>query len=156
MIRYALRCDQGHDFDSWFRSAAAYDALSDAGRVSCAVCGSVLVQKAPMAPAVPVRDTPARDDPRGSVPAPGGADAGRPLDRPGSAAEAALRALRRHVEENSAYVGRDFATTARAMHEGEIPERSIHGEARLDEARKLIEDGIPVAPLPFRPTRKLS
>ena len=150
MIRYALRCDKGHDFDSWFRSAAAYDALSGAGQVSCAVCGSVSVQKAPMAPAVP-----ARDDPRGAVPD-SGAEAARPLERPGSAAEAALRALRRHVEENSAYVGSDFATTARAMHAGDIPERSIHGEARPDEARKLIEDGIPVAPLPFRATRKLS
>lgn len=150
MIRYALRCDKGHDFDSWFRSAAAYDALSGAGQVSCAVCGSVSVQKAPMAPAVP-----ARDDPRGAVPD-SGAEAARPLERPGSAAEAALRALRRHVEENSAYVGSDFATTARAMHAGDIPERSIHGEARLDEARKLIEDGVPVMPLPFRTTRKLS
>lgn len=150
MIRYALRCDKGHDFDSWFRSAAAYDALSGAGEVSCAVCGSVSVQKAPMAPAVP-----ARDDQRGAVPD-SGAEAARPLEQPGSAAEAALRALRRHVEENSAYVGSDFATTARAMHAGDIPERSIHGEARLDEARKLIEDGVPVMPLPFRTTRKLS
>lgn len=152
MIRYALRCDKGHDFDSWFRSAAAYDALSGAGQVSCAVCGSAAVQKAPMAPAVPARDDP-RTPPRAADP---GEGAARPLDQPGSAAEAALRALRRHVEENSAYVGRDFATTARKMHAGEIPERSIHGEARLDEARKLIEDGIPVAPLPFRPSRKLS
>ena len=150
MIRYALRCDKGHDFDSWFRSAAAYDALSGAGQVSCAVCGSVAVQKAPMAPAVP-----ARDDSPVAV-AEGGATPARPLDRPASAAEAALRALRRHVEENSAYVGSDFVTTARAMHAGDIPERSIHGEARLDEARKLIEDGIPVTPLPFRTTRKLS
>ncbi len=152
MIRYALRCDKGHDFDSWFRSAAAYDALSDAGRIGCAVCGSTTVHKAPMAPAVPARED-ARAPSRAADP---GEGAARPLDSPGSAAEAALRALRRHVEENSAYVGSDFATTARAMHAGDIPERSIHGEARLDEARKLIEDGIPVAPLPFRPTRKLS
>ena len=67
-----------------------------------------------------------------------------------------MRELRRHVEENSDYVGESFATTARAMHEGKIPERSIHGEARPDEARQLIEDGIPVAPLPFRAPRKLS
>ena len=80
----------------------------------------------------------------------------RPLDRPGSRLEAAMRELRRQVEQNSDYVGESFATTARAMHEGSIPERSIHGEARPDEARKLIEDGIPVAPLPFRAGRKLS
>ncbi|SEI13018.1 DUF1178 family protein [Paracoccus alkenifer] len=150
MIRYTLRCDKGHDFDSWFRSAAAYDALSGAGQVSCAVCGSVSVQKAPMAPAVPARED------AGAAPPGKGDEPGRPLARPASAAEAALQALRRHVEENSSYVGRDFASTARAMHAGDIPERSIHGEARPDEARKLIEEGVPVAPLPFRLTRKLS
>ena len=64
--------------------------------------------------------------------------------------EAALERLRRHVEENSDYVGMSFAAEARAMHEGLAPERAIHGEAKPEEARKLIEDGIPVAPLPFR------
>ena len=66
----------------------------------------------------------------------------------------ALAELKRHVEANSEYVGLEFAREARAMHEGETPERSIYGEARADEAKKLLEDGIPVAPLPFRPGRK--
>lgn len=140
MIRYTLRCDKGHDFDGWFRSAAGFDTLNAEGQVNCSICGSATVRKAPMAPAVPARD-----------------EAGaRPLDRPGSPLEAAMAMLRRHVEETSDYVGDSFATTARKMHEGEIPHRSIHGEARPDEARKLIEDGVPVAPLPFRVTRKLS
>ena len=65
-----------------------------------------------------------------------------------------LEKLRRHVEANSDYVGLSFAAEARAMHEGRVPERAIHGEARPDEARRLLEDGIPVAPLPFRPTSK--
>jgi hypothetical protein len=64
--------------------------------------------------------------------------------------------MRRYIEENSDYVGADFATEARAMHEGNAPERAIHGEARLDEARALLEDGIPVAPLPFKPSRKIN
>lgn len=140
MIRYALRCDKGHDFDGWFRSAAGFDALSAEGQVSCSICGSASVEKAPMAPAVPARDE----------------AQGRPLDRPGSPLEEAMAMLRRHVEETSDYVGDSFATTARQMHEGEIPHRSIYGEARLDEAKKLVEDGVPVAPLPFRATRKLS
>ena len=68
--------------------------------------------------------------------------------------EAALAALRRQVEETSEYVGLNFAAEARAMHEGRVPERSIYGEAKADEARRLVEDGIPVAPLPFVPARK--
>jgi hypothetical protein len=83
----------------------------------------------------------------------------RPSDRAPSAAPddpraRALAELRRRVEENSEYVGLEFAAEARRMHEGDIPERSIWGEARLDEARGLIEDGVPVAPLPFMPSRK--
>ncbi len=71
-------------------------------------------------------------------------------------AEAALAALRREVEENADYVGLNFVAEARAMHEGDLPSRSIYGEARIDEARKLLEDGVPVAPLPFRPIRKVN
>ena len=61
---------------------------------------------------------------------------------------------RGHVEENSDYVGKEFASEARKIHLGEAPERAIYGEAKLDEAKSLIEDGVPVAPLPFVPSRK--
>jgi hypothetical protein len=47
-----------------------------------------------------------------------------------------------------------FAAEARAMHLGEAPERPIHGEARLDEARALVDEGVPVAPLPFLPRNR--
>ena len=140
MIRYALRCDKGHAFDGWFRSAEGFDALRQAGQVGCAICGSHAVEKAPMAPAVPARDE----------------AAARPLDAPGSAAEQALAELRKRIEAGSDYVGTEFAREARAMHEGEMPSRPIHGEARLEEARKLIEDRVPVAPLPFRLRRKVN
>jgi hypothetical protein len=63
----------------------------------------------------------------------------------------ALARLREEVETKSDYVGLRFAAEARAIHEGRAPERSIYGEARPDEARALIEDGVPVAPLPFIP-----
>ncbi|WP_134725163.1 DUF1178 family protein [Paracoccus luteus] len=140
MIRYALRCDKGHDFDSWFRSASGSDTLLAGGQVSCVVCGSTQIAKAPMAPAVPVRAA---------------ADGPQPLDAPASAAERRLAALRAHVERTSDYVGDAFAAEARDMHDGVKPERPIHGEARLEEARKLLEDGIPVAPLPFGARRKM-
>lgn len=136
MIRYAMRCDKGHDFDGWFRSADAWDKARAAGALACAHCGSAKVEKALMAPRVATGD----DKPS--------------LTAPRSEAEAALEKLRRHVEANSDYVGLSFAEEARAMHEGRSPTRSIHGEARPDEARKLIEDGVPVAPLPFLPRRK--
>ena len=140
MIRYAIKCSADHSFDSWFQSAAAYEALISAGRISCPICGSVKVEKGLMAPSVRL------SDPAG-VPE-------RPLDAPGTDVEAALAALRRQIEANSDYVGLNFAAEARRIHAGDAPERAIYGEARADEARALIEDGGPVAPLPFVPGRK--
>ncbi|MTD99278.1 DUF1178 family protein [Paracoccus sp. YIM 132242] len=133
MIRYALRCDQGHDFDGWFRSSDAFETTRAAGHVACTRCGSVTVEKSLMAPAVPA------------------AKQHEPAMNP---VEAALQALRQQVEANSDYVGLKFADEARAIHEGRAPTRAIHGEAKLEEARKLIEDGVPVAPLPFIPRQK--
>ncbi|MFN3937070.1 MAG: DUF1178 family protein [Gemmobacter sp.] len=136
MIRYDLRCDRGHDFDSWFQSSEAFDRLNGAGHVSCPECGSVSVAKALMAPSVATREPPPR------------------LDTPRDLREAALMALRREIEANSEYVGLSFAAEARAIHEGRAPERQIHGEAKVEEARRLIEDGVPVAPLPFVSQRR--
>ena len=143
MIRYSLTCANDHSFDSWFQSAAAYDKLVAAGLVSCSHCGSTEVGKSLMAPAVKAERKAKPELP-----------AEKPLTKPQNPAEKAMSALREHVEKNSEYVGMNFATEARAIHEGGAPERAIHGEAKPDEARKLLEDGVPVAPLPFLPTRK--
>lgn len=145
MIRYALRCENRHDFDGWFRSSEGFDSMRAAGLVTCARCGSTVVEKALMAPAVP-REAPAAT--------PRAAEAPHALSTPRAPAEDALMRLRRHVEENSDYVGPSFVEEARAMHEGAMPHRAIHGEARPDQARKLLEDGVPVTPLPFIPRQK--
>lgn len=148
MIRYSLRCGADHGFDSWFASADAFQALQAAGRLACPVCGAAEVRKDLMAPAV----RPAR-----KAAAPGQAPDRKPdLSAPASELEAKIAALRRQVEENSDYVGMNFATEARAMHSGEAPARAIHGEAKPEEARAMIEEGLPVAPLPFLPARKVN
>lgn len=139
MIRYDLKCPEGHEFDSWFQSVEAFDALRANGHLSCAVCGATGVEKRIMAPAV----RPARSV--GEKPK---------LKEPQSDLEAALAEMRRKIEENSEYVGLNFAAEARRMHEGEIEERAIYGEAKAEDARALLEDGIPVAPLPFLPKRQ--
>lgn len=142
MIRYTLRCPNEHDFDSWFQSASAFAALQSAGHLACPVCGATEIEKTLMAPAV----RPARS---------AGEGPGKPkLTEPTTDMEAAFAEMRRKVEANSEYVGLNFVTEARRMHEGSIDERSIYGEAKPDEARALLEDGVPVAPLPFMPSRK--
>jgi hypothetical protein len=136
MIRYALRCTEDHRFEAWYGSSTDYDRLHAAGHVTCAVCGSPAVEKDLMAPQLGA-----------------GAAAGRPLSAPASTAEQALTALRRKIEAQSENVGRDFAREARRIHEGEAPARAIIGEARPAEARALVEDGIPIAPLPWSRNR---
>lgn len=148
MIRYSLKCDAGHGFDSWFQNAAAFSALGAAGQLACPVCGSVRVEKDLMAPAVRPARKVAEGVPDQKSPL--------PLSEPASELEAAIAALRRQIEENSDYVGMNFAAEARAIHAGDAPERAIHGEARPEEARAMIEEGLPVAPLPFLPARKVN
>ncbi|MEM6563253.1 MAG: DUF1178 family protein [Pseudomonadota bacterium] len=139
MIRYALTCEQGHRFESWFQSAEAYEKLEKAGHLACTVCGSSDVKKALMAPRVsasPESDVQPED--KTSQPDP----------------KEALAALRKQVEQNAEYVGPRFADEARSMFLGGSPDRAIYGEASGAEAKSLIDDGVPVAPLPFIPNRK--
>ena len=157
MIRYSLRCAEGHGFEGWFPDAAGFERQRDGGHLACAVCGSPRVDRALMAPQVrPARDGGGAGASRAEAAAPASPDAPRapPATMAVSPAERALAELRRRVEAQSTDVGRDFAAQARAMHEGTAEHRSIHGEAAPHEARALIEDGVPVLPLPFAPRRK--
>lgn len=137
MIRYALRCAEGHSFESWFQSAEAYERLRESGHVSCVVCGGDRVEKAIMAPNVAASTRQPE----------------RPLSDRTSPAEQALAELRRRIESNTEDVGTRFAAEARAIHEGLAPERAIRGQARPAEARALLEDGVPVLPLPWQDSK---
>lgn len=136
MIKFSLKCAAGHRFDSWFQSTAAFEKLAGAGMIECVECGSTDVAKSLMAPSVGTAAEPAEK-------------------APDQRADAIAR-LRREVEATSDDVGADFARQARDMHEGHTPRRAIYGQARPAEARKLAEDGVPILPLPFRPSRKLN
>jgi hypothetical protein len=149
MIQYSLKCDKDHSFDSWFQSASAFEKLQKAHLVSCVICGSTDVKKSIMAPRVTTSRGKAVVAPTKPTPTPVPS-----LSEPASPAEKAIAEMRKQVEKNSTYVGNDFVNEARAMHEGEAPERQIHGEAKPDEAKKLVEDGITVVPLPFMTNRK--
>jgi hypothetical protein len=145
MIKYALACDQAHDFESWFPSSEAYDEQRRRGFVTCPVCNSASVQKQIMAPQI------ARTD-RAPTPVP--APAPQPmalLSEKERELRAMLRAVREHVTKNADDVGERFPEEARKMHYGEVEHRSIYGEASPAEARALIEEGIEVHPLPLVP-----
>ena len=139
MINYTLKCDQNHTFDSWFKSAEAFEMLVKKSMVVCSECGSTKITKAIMAPSVSTSRK------KGNKPS--------DLEKKSKLKNDILE-LKKKIEANSEYVGNNFANEARSMYLGETPERSIYGEAKADDAKKLIDDGIPVMPLPFLPAKK--
>jgi hypothetical protein len=126
MIVFDLRCrDSGDVFEAWFKSGAEFEEQAERGLVQCPVCQSPRVEKAPMAPRVPAR-TSGEDSPL-----------------------AKLAALQANILKDSEWVGDRFAQEARSIHLGEAKARAVHGSATPAEAKSLIDEGVPVAPLPF-------
>lgn len=130
MIKYDLTCRKDHRFEGWFASSSAYDEQAAKGRVTCPVCNSKKIAKAPMAPAV-----------KGD---------GRGMPTPGQMREALVK-LRRHVETHAEHVGDRFADEARAIHHGDADDRPIYGEATAEDSQALKEEGIAVTPIPWVP-----
>jgi len=150
VIAYTLACEAGHDFESWFASSNAYEAQVKRGLVSCPICGSAKVGKALMTPSLGRGD---RNKPA-PVSEPSAPSPTRPVamfSEKERQLRDMIRALRKHVAENSDYVGRRFPEEARQMHNGEIEHRSIWGEASAEEAKELVEEGVQVQPLPPLP-----
>lgn len=145
MIVYDLICDQGHRFEGWFGSSGDFAQQHERGLVSCPHCGSAAVAKAPMAPAVPAKGN-TREDRGASDRRQVASQAMPPEVQQALAklAEAQAKALKQ-----STWVGDKFAEVSRRMHYGEADEQPIHGRASLEEAKGLVDEGIPVAPLPF-------
>lgn len=164
MIRYALACEAGHDFESWFRDSDSFDTQLVRGLVTCPQCGSPKVAKQIMAPNVArtdlARQAPADEaEAQASLPAvvPDPAPASAPMVLMGEreqAFRALLRAVRSHVEATAEHVGPRFAEEARRMHDGVVEFRAIYGEATAEEARALAEEGIDVMPLPHLPDER--
>ena len=152
MIRYALACDSGHRFESWFGSIAAFDNLREQGILTCPTCGSQQVAKTIMSPAVVAARgqamLPAEGAPAGTGPAP--VDVAL-LDDKRQELRNALRAFRDKVFAETQDVGTRFPEEARRMHDGEIAHREIRGQATIDEARALLDDGVMILPLPSLP-----
>lgn len=159
MIRYALICQQGHQFESWFQDSAAYDKQAKRGLVSCPHCGSAKVEKAIMAPrlsATAKKRSKAIEAPETApeaAPAPALAPVAM-ISPQEQEIRAKLKELRDHLTKNADNVGAKFPEEARKMHYGEIEHRSIYGVASPEEAKELSEEGIEFHPLPSLPDER--
>jgi len=156
MIRYNLRCEKGHAFESWFQSSSAYESQEKRKLVNCPACGSAKVERAIMAPQIVSKKGREAAAPA-PAPAPAAAgDVAAPASTPLLMAQerelrAKLKELRDHIVKNADNVGERFPNEARKMHYGDIEHRPIYGEASPDEARALIDEGVEVSPLPVLP-----
>ncbi len=144
MIKFSLRCERGHEFESWFPDGGSYEEQVRRGFVQCVDCDSTRVTKAPMAPAVLGG--------RRAEPAPPSEIRPTPLiDDRQRALRTAMTAIRKEIEANTDDVGPKFPELARAMHAGDEPQRAIRGQASLSEVKQLIEEGVGIAPVPMLP-----
>lgn len=160
MIKYALICEADHEFESWFPDSASYDKQVKRGLVACPLCDSVKVSKAIMAPNVARKDkdrviaTETDDTPSlPAAPAPHVQEIAL-LDEQQQQLRGMIRELHEKIVATTDDVGENFPEEARKMHDGETPARSIRGKASFEEARELLEDGIPVLPIPDLPEER--
>jgi len=143
MIRYDLICDKGHEFDGWFRDSEAFEKQIRRHLISCTLCGSEDVTKQLMSPGIPAKSN---RHPEASQTMLAGT-----VDSRTQRLMQMMREVRKNVEENAEYVGDRFADEARKIHYAESEKRGIYGEAKPEDAKALIEEGIEVHPLPRLP-----
>jgi hypothetical protein len=158
MIRYALVCDRKHTFESWFKSSEAFDKQAKRGLVTCPHCNSAKVEKAIMAPSLGAA---ARKGKAIRAPEPMPAETAAPAPEPVAMLSpqereirSKLKELRDHLLSKAENVGKQFPDVARKMHYGEIEHRSIYGEASLEDAKALHEEGVEFHPLPMLPDER--
>lgn len=152
MILYRLRCNDDHEFEGWFRNAAAFDDQRESGALECPVCGTADVSKALMAPSIAKgRATVARvpADQVAAEQVPAEMQAMHPAVRQAAELKRQLRALRRVVEANCDYVGDRFAEEARRIHHGESDPHGIYGETTPEESERLKDEGIEFGSVPW-------
>ncbi len=146
MIKFSLRCNHDHNFDSWFMSSEAFEKLKASGMLSCPVCGSSKVKKNIMTPQVQSLSTRRKDTEEKSESPPPSIPITRAMQK--------WQELQKLIDKTFDHVGDNFVTEVRAMDAGEIPKRSVIGDASINDAIELLEDGIPVAPVPWIDKRK--
>ncbi len=154
---FDLYCSQGHVFEGWFGAANDFQTQRSAGFLQCPVCGCEQIEKGLSAPRLnlgataPKRSSAEEVERSSDLPVPAQRAAEAALQ---PAEHAKLRALQaawmkasREAVKNTEDVGERFAEQALRMHRGELEEKPIRGQASLEQARDLLEEGVAVMPL---------
>ncbi len=143
MIVFELICARHHRFEGWFASSADFNVQKERGLLSCPVCGEKSIEKlltAKIGHAESNVPGPGHKTPEPRVPL-----------ASGTSLQMKLHEILDYVLTHSDDVGSSFASEARKMHYQQAPRRDIRGTASAEQAEELIDEGIPVYPLPIPP-----
>ena len=146
MILYQLQCESEHQFEAWFKDSQAYEQQAKRKLLTCPVCGSIKVGKALMAPRISKSKNVSPPNTQDKVPS-----TTTSVTQQSKELRKKLNELRAEIEQNCDYVGDQFAEEARKIHYGEVDAKNIYGEASLEDAKELVDEGVDFTPIPWLP-----
>ena len=131
MIVFNLSCSEcAFSFEGWFESTKDFNKQIKKGLVSCPSCNSIQIKKGLMAPNISKKSN-------------------SKISKRNKSIASNVSKLKKIIEKEFDYVGDKFTEEAKKIKYGEVKERSIYGEASIEQTKELIDEDIEVLPLPF-------
>ena len=134
MIKYNLKCSNHHEFESWFSNSEEFDKLKKKKLLECIYCNSKNVEKSIMAPMI----SSFKNEPKIDI-----------FDRDLKNEKNELHQLRKYIEKNFEYVGKDFSKKVREVFYDKKSKQAIYGTTTPEEREELAEEGIDLVSIPW-------
>ena len=134
MIKYNLKCKNKHEFESWFSDSKEFEKLKSKKIIECALCGTKAIEKSIMSPNVLSKDDKISQN--------------KSIKYLKKVKEDLLK-MRKFVEKNFEYVGKDFPKEVRNVYYDKRKNKNIYGNATQEETKELSEEGIELTTIPW-------
>jgi len=135
MIKYNLKCHNDHEFESWFSNSKEYDNLKKKGLLECIFCSSKKINKSIMSPTI--LNSKENDKLINTI------------DEDFKDEKNKLLNLRKYIEQNFDYVGKDFSKKVREVYYDKKNKKAIYGTTTPKEREELAEEGIDLLSIPW-------
>ena len=135
MIKYNLKCNKEHEFESWFSNSDEFDKLNKKGLLECIYCSSKQISKSIMAPMVSNSKT--------------NVEQNKIIKNNYRSEKNKLLKLRKYIENNFDYVGKDFSKKVREIYYDKKNKKAIYGTTTHEEREELAEEGIELFSVPW-------
>ena len=152
MIKYKLKCktefcSNQREFDGWFQNIEAFENQKKQGLITCPICGSDKIIKLLTTPSL--NTTKKFKDVKNKINSTLIAEDNLMANANLKNVSTILRTIKKEIQKNSTYVGKEFVSQVRSMKEGKIKEKPIHGHGSNKEIQELRDDGIDVLNIPW-------